>query len=43
MFTKAANFSNLIEEGEMTVSNIWHKAYIDIDEKGTVAGSVVGN
>nr|BAH72552.1 ACYPI000344 [Acyrthosiphon pisum] len=41
MFTPgAANFSNIVENDELYVTKILHKAYIDVDEDGTEAAAV---
>jgi len=43
MFSRAANFSNIVEVGELNVSKVAHKAYIDVDEYGTEAAAVTSN
>lgn len=44
MFTTAANFSNIVEDDvKVFVSNVWHKSFIDVDEKGTEAAATTGN
>ncbi|XP_008178943.1 serine protease inhibitor 4, serpin-4-like isoform X4 [Acyrthosiphon pisum] len=39
MFTQAANFSNIVEHGDLHVSKVLHKAYVDVNEKGTEAAA----
>ncbi|KAL4149577.1 hypothetical protein QTP88_003503 [Uroleucon formosanum] len=39
MFTPAANFSNIVESGDLHVSKVLHKAYVDVNEKGTEAAA----
>jgi len=43
MFSRAANFSNIVEDCELNVSKAVHKAYIDVDEYGTEAAAVTSN
>ncbi|CAI6368760.1 unnamed protein product [Macrosiphum euphorbiae] len=40
MFTPEANFSNVVEDGDLYVNKLVHKAYVDVNEKGTVAAAV---
>lgn len=44
MFTGAADFSDLLEEKnvQLFVSDVFHKAFIEIDESGTEAGAATG-
>ncbi|XP_025205520.1 serpin B4-like isoform X6 [Melanaphis sacchari] len=42
MFTPAANFSNIVENKNLYVSKVMHKAYVDVDEKGTEAAAATG-
>lgn len=43
MFTNKANFSNMIENDEVCVSQFVHKAYIDVNENGTEGAAASGN
>lgn len=43
MFSQAANFSNIVENGKLKVSKVLHKAFIDVDEYGTEAAAVTSN
>ncbi|XP_022165487.1 serpin B6-like [Myzus persicae] len=40
MFTQEANFSNIVDDRDLHVSSVLHKAYIDVDEYGTEAAAV---
>lgn len=44
MFSKSANFSNLLDSNSTTtlVSHIFHSAKIEVSEKGTVAAAASG-
>ncbi|XP_008190237.1 serpin B4 isoform X2 [Acyrthosiphon pisum] len=42
MFTESANFSNIVEHGELYVSKVSHKAYVHVNEKGTEGAAVNG-
>lgn len=44
IFTDLANFSGILASGQeqIKVSKILHKAYIDVNENGTVAAAATG-
>lgn len=43
MFTNNANFSNMVENDEVCVSQFVHKAYVDVNENGTEGAAASGN
>ncbi|KAL5234129.1 hypothetical protein ACI65C_001539 [Semiaphis heraclei] len=43
MFKRDANFSNIVEDGDLYVTKVVHKAYVDVDERGTEAAAVFIN
>lgn len=44
MFSNGANLSGLLESGQpLQVSDVVHKAIIEIDEEGAVAAAATGN
>lgn len=43
MFSDSANLSGLLESGvPLVVSEVVHKAFIEVTERGTEAGAVTG-
>ena len=39
-FTEAAEFEKMFDEGNMSITDVLHKTYIDVDEDGTEAAAV---
>jgi serpin B len=39
-FTNAADFSNINPDGGLQITSVQHKAYVDVDETGTIAAAV---
>lgn len=42
MFTNEANFTNIDENNGIYVSQVAHKAYVDVNEEGTEAAAATG-
>lgn len=42
MFTPAANFTNIVTNGNLYVKTFMHKTYADVNENGTEAAAATG-
>lgn len=43
MFTPRANFTEISNQGGLYINNLMHKAFIEVNQNGTLAGASTGN